>query len=113
LDQKGVTIDCEVCDETELTAIVGWDQRSGPLGLRIEAPNGPIIDAASPGVTTKLGATWALLRVRLPYATNREGTWRITVEPVQAFERNPSLSATSSRSSSKTDLAFGRWCLPR
>ena len=41
------------------------------------------------------------------------GTWRITVEPVQAFERNPSLSATSSRSSSKTDLAFGRWCLPR
>jgi hypothetical protein len=79
-DNIGVTIDCQVCDETELTAVVGWDKPAGALGFRIEAPDGMNIDANSPGIITDLGATWAFLRIRLPYAVNRSGTWKFTVE---------------------------------
>ena len=84
-DSTGVTIDCHVCDETELTGVVGWDKPAGALGFRIEAPDGTSIDGTSPGIVTDLGATWAFLRVPLPYQANRSGTWKFSV--VRAKER--------------------------
>jgi hypothetical protein len=110
-DQKGVTIDCQVCDETELTAIVGWDQPSGALGVRIEAPNGTIIDATSPGVTTRLGVTWAFLRVRLPLQLAGRARGASPWSGFRPLERWPSLWTTSFRSSRPADPACGRWCL--
>src|SRR5262249_36548766 len=85
VDDIGVTIDCEVCDETELTAVVGWDKPAGALGFRVEAPDGTLMDATSPGIITQLGATWAFLRIPLPYAVNRSGSWRFMV--VRAREK--------------------------
>ncbi|HEV2986022.1 MAG TPA: vWA domain-containing protein, partial [Vicinamibacterales bacterium] len=86
-DDAGATINCEVCDETMLTAIVGWDKPAGVLGIRIEAPDGTGIDATSPGIISDLGATWTFLRVPLPYAVNRSGTWRVTIVRAQVKRR--------------------------
>jgi hypothetical protein len=83
-DLDGVTIPCRVCDETELTAIVGWDRSAGALTVRFEAPDGTVIDSSSPGVTSDMGATWSFVRLRLPYGTNRSGTWKVHVVRAQA-----------------------------
>jgi hypothetical protein len=86
-DNTGVTIECHVCDETELTAIVGWDKPFGALGLWLEAPDGTRIDATSPGTVSELGATWAFVRIPLPYAVNRAGTWKLIVERAKSERR--------------------------
>ena len=90
-DSTGVTIDCQVCDETELTGVVGWDKPAGGLGLRIETPDGTSIDATSPGIITDLGVTWAFLRIPLPYGVNRSGTWKFTVERARRRKENIAL----------------------
>ena len=91
-DNVGVTFDCQVCDETELTGVVGWDKPAGALGFRIEAPDGTNIDATSPGIITDLGATWAFLRIRLPYAANRSGTWKFTIERAKGRRRKDNIA---------------------
>lgn len=91
-DNMGVTIDCQVCDETELTGVVGWDKPAGALGFRIQAPDGTGIDATSPGITTDLGTTWAFFRIPLPYAANRSGTWKFTVVRAKEKRRNQNIA---------------------
>jgi Trypsin-like peptidase domain/von Willebrand factor type A domain len=74
----GMTIECPVFDETEITAVVGWDNPLGALTLRVESPDGAEIDASSPKVVFDRGRTWAFLRIELPYEGHREGVWRVT-----------------------------------
>jgi hypothetical protein len=50
------------------------------------APNGAVVDETSPDVTVDRGATWWFLRVPLPHAGEREGTWTLVVRRVR-FER--------------------------
>src|SRR5262249_26604105 len=86
-DESGVPIICHACDETRISAIVGWDKPAGALGVRIEAPDGAMIDASSPGTISDLGATWSFLRIPLPYGVNRSGTWKVTVLRAKARRR--------------------------
>jgi hypothetical protein len=88
----GAPIKCGVCDETAITAIVGWDNPAGALGLRVEAPDGTLITMSSAGVVTDTGATWAFLRIALPFGTNRTGTWRITVLRAQDRRRKQNVA---------------------
>jgi hypothetical protein len=86
-DNIGVTINCQVCDETEITAIVGWDQPAGALAVRLEAPDGTTVTTSSPGASADMGATWAFIKVPLPHDGNRAGTWKVTVERFRARGR--------------------------
>jgi V8-like Glu-specific endopeptidase len=88
-DDVGATIECPVFDETEITAIVGWDNPVGALSLRIEAPDGSTLDAFSSGLESDVGTSWAFLRIPLPHEGNREGRWQVIVERSDAPGHEP------------------------
>lgn len=69
----------DVCGESRLTAVVGWDAPGEDLDLSFITPGGATVTAASAGVTGERGATWAFLRVPLPFGGERNGTWKVRV----------------------------------
>lgn len=68
-----------VCGESTLTAVLGWDDAAATLRLSVRSPGGSVITTASPGVTSGLGRTWAHLRVPLPFGGERDGVWQVLV----------------------------------
>ncbi len=68
-----------VCDEDAITVVAGWDSPDGALTLVLTAPDGTSIDSTTAGVESSRGRTWVFLRVPLPVAGNREGTWSVEV----------------------------------
>lgn len=68
----------DVCDETEITAIVGWEQPFQDLVVELVAPDGTQFDASS-GHSNDRGLTWTYLRIPLPANGNREGTWAVRI----------------------------------
>jgi hypothetical protein len=69
----------DVCDESRLTAIVGWNAPGEDLDVSFVAPGGATVNAGSPGVSSERGRTWAFLRVPLPFGGERNGTWKLRV----------------------------------
>jgi hypothetical protein len=89
-----------ICDETGITAITGWNNPvaqggddgiaslastsaspPNPLGLRVlvNAPNGDLVQSSRPGVQTSIQSTWSFQRIGLPYAGQQTGLWRAQI----------------------------------
>lgn len=73
----GVPVPFTVCSEDAVTAVVGWDNLDASLNLVITTPGGATITAATAGVESAAGRTWAFLRITLPIGGERNGAWSI------------------------------------
>jgi|GEM_PF-755709 len=67
-----------VCGEDSLTVVVGWEFARSYFELELESPGGAVVTASTPGVDAERGATWAFLRLPLPFDGERDGTWTLT-----------------------------------
>jgi hypothetical protein len=76
---EGRTTQFEVCGESEVTIVVGWDERRGDLDAVITSPSGATITAATAGVESAFGPTWWFLRLPLPHEGDRDGVWQLQV----------------------------------
>jgi Trypsin-like peptidase domain/von Willebrand factor type A domain len=78
-----------VCEEDQVTAIVGWDDPSQYLALELDTPGGATVAAGTAGVDADAGETWQFLRVALPLAGERAGTWQWRVRRTGGGELTP------------------------
>jgi hypothetical protein len=76
----GTAIDTNVCGETMLTVVLGWDNPGASLLISVRSPAGATITATSSGVVAATGDTWAHLRIALPFAGERDGTWTVQAQ---------------------------------
>ncbi len=72
----------EVCDETRITAIVGWDNPSQGLTLELRTPGGIVVGEFTAGIDGARGLTWQFLRIPLPFGGERAGSWSWTIRRV-------------------------------
>lgn len=75
-DETG-SVEFAVCDEERITVVTGWDRPDGQLEIVLTAPDATVLTASTPGVEASAGRTWAFLKVPLPHAGQREGTWTV------------------------------------
>ena len=68
-----------VCGASLVTAVLGWEHREAELRLELVTPSGVVVDPNAPEVVASSGATWAYLKVRLPYQGDRNGEWSMLV----------------------------------
>jgi hypothetical protein len=76
-NQKSIMF--RVCGEETITAVLGWDRTDVSLMIQLQTPSGNILTAGTPGVDSSSGRTWMFLRVPLPIAGERDGTWQAVV----------------------------------
>ena len=76
---SGTAMPFDVCGEEAVTVVAGWDDTHAGLALGVTTPNGVLVSTASPGVVTDRGLTWQFIRIPLPYAGERDGTWTANV----------------------------------
>ena len=76
---EAAPIELRVCGESRLTVVLGWEQPESRLLLSLVTPGGTVVDAATAGLVASAGDTWAWLRLPLPFAGERDGTWQIKV----------------------------------
>jgi von Willebrand factor type A domain/Trypsin-like peptidase domain len=74
-----VPVPFNVCEEETITVVVGWDVRDAGLQIELTTPSGSTVTSGSPGVQSSASRTWIFLRVPLPHAGERDGTWKVTV----------------------------------
>src|SRR5262249_14141465 len=68
-----------ICEEETITVVVGWDTPDAQLLIEVTSPLGATIVAGSPGVEASSSHTWTFLRIPLPHAGERDGTWKVIV----------------------------------
>ena len=68
-----------VCEEETITVVVGWDNRETQLQVELTSPSDATIAGGSIGVESSSAHTWTFLRVPLPQAGERDGTWKVIV----------------------------------
>lgn len=73
--QAAAPLPFKVCEEETITVVVGWDHRDTPLRIELVTPMGAVLSEASPGVEAASSPTWTFLRVPLPQAGERNGSW--------------------------------------
>ena len=78
-DTEAEPIPLQVCGESRLTVVLGWERPSSRLLLSLVTPGGTTLDAWTAGVTGSSGDTWASLRLALPFDGERDGAWQIEV----------------------------------
>ena len=78
-NQAGTPMKFEVCGETALTIVAGWDRKDAALLLELTTPGGVIINSGAPTVESSSGSNWTFLRVPLPIAGARNGSWSVRV----------------------------------
>jgi hypothetical protein len=78
-DKESKPIRFNVCGETTITIVVGWNKAEAELAITVKTPNGAAITASSSGVGHATGRTWAFLRIKLPHGGERNGAWSVTV----------------------------------
>ena len=78
-DKESKPIRFNVCGETAITIVVGWDKAEAELAITVKTPGGATMTHASPGVGHATGRTWAFLRIKLPYGGERNGAWSVMV----------------------------------
>ena len=84
----------DVCDEDQITLVVGWDVPGAPVEAALVTPAGTIVTSTATGTTSDAGTTWRFLRVGLPLQGEREGTWKARVwrrPPGELEELGPDL----------------------
>jgi hypothetical protein len=72
-------VSVNICGETMLTAIIGWDNPSADLLLSIVTPTGSTITASTPGILADSGSTWTHIRIPLPFVGEQDGVWQAKV----------------------------------
>lgn len=72
-------IPLNVCGETQLTVVLGWERPTSRLLLSLVTPSGTTLTAATPGLVASSGDTWTYLRLPLPFDGERDGAWQIKV----------------------------------
>jgi hypothetical protein len=77
-DKESKPIRFNVCGETVITIVVGWDKEA-ELAITVKTPGGVTITSSSSGVQHATGRTWAFLRIKLPHGGERNGAWSATV----------------------------------
>jgi von Willebrand factor type A domain/Trypsin-like peptidase domain len=78
-DKESKPIRFNVCGETVITIVVGWDKADAELAITVKTPGGATITGSSSGVEHAAGRTWAFLRIKLPHGGERNGAWSVTV----------------------------------
>jgi hypothetical protein len=78
-DKESKPIRFNVCGETTITIVVGWDKEAAKLAITVKTPGGVTITSSSSGVEHATGRTWAFLRIKLPHGGERNGSWSVTV----------------------------------
>jgi hypothetical protein len=78
-DKESKPIRFNVCGETTITIVVGWDKEAAELAITVKTPGGAVLTSASPGVGHATGRTWAFLRIKLPHGGERNGAWSVIV----------------------------------
>ncbi len=78
-DRGGKPLPFVVCGEEAVTVVIGWDRSDADLLLLVMTPSGATIVSGSPNTQADAGQTWAFLRIPLPWAGERDGTWTATV----------------------------------
>jgi hypothetical protein len=78
-DKESKPIRFNVCGETAITIVVGWDKDAAELAITVKTPGGAVLTRASSGVEHATGRTWAFLRIKLPHGGERNGAWSVTV----------------------------------
>jgi hypothetical protein len=78
-DKQSKPIGFNVCGETAVTVVVGWDKAEAELAITVKTPGGATLTHASPGVEHATGRTWAFLRIKLPHGGERNGAWSAIV----------------------------------
>ncbi|CAN5262605.1 hypothetical protein BH18ACT14_BH18ACT14_14520 [soil metagenome] len=69
----------DVCDEGQITLVVGWDTPGATLEAALVTPAGTVVTSATGGATGDAGLTGRFLRFALPLQAEREGTWKVRV----------------------------------
>lgn len=75
----GAPMTFNICGETALTAVVGWDRTDANLVLELTSPGGAVIHPTTSGVVTATGRSWTFLRLNLPHGGERDGAWKVRV----------------------------------
>jgi von Willebrand factor type A domain/Trypsin-like peptidase domain len=79
-NESGPAFDFTVCGEDMITVVVGWNDPDADLFPRVRSPGGNVITTASPGVQQHAGHTWRFMRIPLPQAGERDGTWTVSAQ---------------------------------
>ncbi|KAI9785169.1 MAG: hypothetical protein M1839_000807 [Geoglossum umbratile] len=79
------TIHSSLSDE-KLVFILGWTNSSEKLQLAITAPSGSILNLNAPTVESKIGPTWHIVHIKLPFNAERDGSWTArAIRPVHGY----------------------------
>jgi hypothetical protein len=76
---QATPIPLSVCGEEALTVVLSWQRDSQSLQLSLVTPGGNAVTSTTPGVTVSSGSTWMYLRLPMPLAGERDGTWQVQV----------------------------------
>ena len=81
--------------DEKIVFVLGWDgsssaaaNASAAAGLRlaITTPSGSVLDLAAPGVQSRVGSSWQVVRVKTPYYGEGDGEWVArAVRPARSF----------------------------
>jgi hypothetical protein len=69
----------QICEESTVTIVLGWERASTPLFFRVQMPSGAFLDFPAHGVDSAAGPTWRFARIALPHAGERNGLWQVHV----------------------------------
>ncbi|KAK4118855.1 hypothetical protein N657DRAFT_711497 [Parathielavia appendiculata] len=67
--------------------VLGWADPKVKLQLSITTPSGGVVNLNAPNVQSRIGSTWHVVRIKLPYQGERDGDWsgRAVLQPVRGF----------------------------
>ncbi len=67
--------------------VLGWADPNVKLQLSVTTPSGGVVNLNAPNVQSRIGPTWHVVRIKLPYQGERDGDWsgRAVLQPVQGF----------------------------
>ncbi len=74
--------------DSEVTFALSWDDPlpRGSLRLAITTPTGAPVNLSDPGVESRFGPTWHIVRIRPPYGGEQAGGWSArAVRPMRSF----------------------------
>lgn len=69
----------QVCGETSMTVVAGWNDPASDLEVSLRTPSGVTLTEGSAGIAGSSGDTWHFLRVPMPFAGDHDGTWQAVV----------------------------------
>jgi len=72
-----------VCEETDITIILGWEKPDQPLQFRIQTPSGTFLSFSNREIITSVGQTWRFARISLPHNGEQNGEWKVIVHRLQ------------------------------